>query len=257
MSALHTSSTPPSSSAWQLIGLSPALGDLTLTVDADLSVGRNAQNDMVLASGQVSRQHARLTIQDGQLWLQDLGSANGTFVNGIRLSSEPIMLQLGDELAFADLAFVVANDDLTDGIDKLEEVLISPDAPSTEIYQPTHRQSTAQDVVLDDAVNNTHKAELDSPVANAPHSISTQAVDTSQPDPSASNLPNTSSPTAATTDTTTDPTSTQSNAPATTLIPNSSNDSTDLAKQGSKYTTVAIAVVVIVALIIIVALFFR
>ena len=64
---------------------------------AEIHIGRDAQNDVVIAEADISRRHARLTRQDGGYVLEDLGSTNGTFVNGQRLTS-PYPLRPGDEV---------------------------------------------------------------------------------------------------------------------------------------------------------------
>lgn len=244
MSTTPTSSTTQSPLTWQLIGLSPAMSDLTLDIDRDLTVGRNAQNDVVLASGQVSRQHARLTVQDGQVWLQDLGSANGTFVNGSRIADAPVALQLGDEVAFAELAFVVASEDLADGMDALAAVLTTPNTATTEVYTISHEPPTAKAIATDNAIQHTATADIDTPPVRSA---------------TAAQLPNATSTPQPTTTTNTDNTAppSTSDTPTPELLPTSTANSQELAKQGSKHSTVAIAIVVIVALIIIVALFFR
>lgn len=97
----------PTDNGWQLTALSPELGDLSIPVGTSLRVGRQDSNDIVLASPRVSRQHAKLNRIGDNLYVQDLGSANGTFVNGERITKEAVKLQAGDELAFDSLAFVV------------------------------------------------------------------------------------------------------------------------------------------------------
>ncbi|MQF69152.1 FHA domain-containing protein [SAR202 cluster bacterium AD-804-J14_MRT_500m] len=49
-------------------------------------VGRSTDNDVVIDDLSVSRQHARITSENGLYYLEDLGSANGTYVNGIQSS---------------------------------------------------------------------------------------------------------------------------------------------------------------------------
>lgn len=60
-----------------------------------VTMGRDVTNDIVLADPEVSRQHARVNRTPGGLVLEDLGSTNGTFVNGERLVS-PRVLKPGD-----------------------------------------------------------------------------------------------------------------------------------------------------------------
>ena len=50
----------------------------------------------------VSRRHARVMVASGLATLEDLGSKNGTFVNGIRLGS-PVALRDGDELRIGNV----------------------------------------------------------------------------------------------------------------------------------------------------------
>jgi predicted component of type VI protein secretion system len=56
------------------------------TSDAEIVVGRSSESGWVIASGSVSRRHARFRIAGNEVTLEDLGSSNGTFVNGERLS---------------------------------------------------------------------------------------------------------------------------------------------------------------------------
>ena len=63
-------------------------------------IGRDADTDLQLADGSVSRQHATLTMRGDQAALTDLGSRNGTFVNGERLDAGTRRVGRGDEIAF-------------------------------------------------------------------------------------------------------------------------------------------------------------
>lgn len=68
-------------------------------VSSDAIVGRSKQSDLCLNEGFVSRRHARLWLESGRLMVEDLGSANGTFVNGRRLTG-PASLAPGDCVTF-------------------------------------------------------------------------------------------------------------------------------------------------------------
>ncbi len=52
---------------------------------AEMTIGRSSGNDFVVPHPQVSRRHARLTVRQGQMFLEDLNSTHGTFVNGRRI----------------------------------------------------------------------------------------------------------------------------------------------------------------------------
>lgn len=65
---------------------------------AGLNAGRSSSNDLSLPDEQLSRNHCRFEISDGELTVVDLASANGTFVNGKQLGSAPQPLKQGDEI---------------------------------------------------------------------------------------------------------------------------------------------------------------
>ena len=94
---------------WQLNALTEALGDLTLTVTDSLSVGRGSDNDLVLGSKQISRNHAQLSVLNDQLYVKDLESSNGTFINDERIATnESKQLAAEDTLGFASFIFQVS-----------------------------------------------------------------------------------------------------------------------------------------------------
>jgi len=66
-----------------------------------VTIGREAGSDIVLDDPQVSRHHARLTLQGASYFVEDLGSTNGSFVNGRRVMA-PTPLNPGDKLGLGD-----------------------------------------------------------------------------------------------------------------------------------------------------------
>ncbi len=67
----------------------------------DLRIGRQDGNDLILTEGGVSRQHARIFLEEGKVLLEDLGSANGTYLDGERI---------GDVVALTPQSQVVLGD---------------------------------------------------------------------------------------------------------------------------------------------------
>lgn len=73
-------------------------------------LGRAADNTICLADKAVSAYHARLSFQDGQWWLEDLGSRNGTRVNQSPLDG-PLVVTFGDVIHLGGIALLLAPGD--------------------------------------------------------------------------------------------------------------------------------------------------
>lgn len=111
MNHIENANTPVATdgATWQLNALTEALSDLTLTVSDSLSVGRGSDNDVVLGSKQVSRNHAVLSVLNGELYVKDLESSNGTFINEQRIeANKSTNLAANDTLGFASFSFQVS-----------------------------------------------------------------------------------------------------------------------------------------------------
>jgi pSer/pThr/pTyr-binding forkhead associated (FHA) protein len=70
-----------------------------IAIKPEMTIGRQAECDLQLTEGHASRRHARLSMTAGAVWLEDLTSANGTFINGARITSR-VRLSSGDRLRF-------------------------------------------------------------------------------------------------------------------------------------------------------------
>jgi adenylate cyclase len=66
-----------------------------------ITIGRSPDNILVLTDDQISRRHAIIQAQgEMEFWLVDLGSANGSYINGRRIS-QPVQLHAGDVIQFS------------------------------------------------------------------------------------------------------------------------------------------------------------
>jgi pSer/pThr/pTyr-binding forkhead associated (FHA) protein/S1-C subfamily serine protease len=88
-------------------------------VATELLIGRQ-DADLLLDDPQVSRRHAAVRVVDGELEVEDLGSANGTFVNGARVDV-PHRLSAGDQIAIGPIMLEARMED-------------EPDAGSDTVY---------------------------------------------------------------------------------------------------------------------------
>ncbi|MCB1197082.1 MAG: sigma 54-interacting transcriptional regulator [Deltaproteobacteria bacterium] len=75
----------------------PHAGTVFTLQQGEMVAGRTPETDIFLQDHQVSRKHAQFTVLHGETQINDLGSTNGTFVNGKKLSEE-VSLSDGDEV---------------------------------------------------------------------------------------------------------------------------------------------------------------
>ena len=87
---------------YRLTGRHDRLGQVEVELgDGELVLGRDPGADVTLDDPQVSRRHARLTASVGSVSVQDLGSTNGTYVNGERVTAAD--LHEGDQLRIGEI----------------------------------------------------------------------------------------------------------------------------------------------------------
>jgi len=84
------------------------LRGVSIVVRGPVVVGRSPNADIVIAAGYVSARHARFTLMGSNLFVEDLGSTNGTAVNG-RLVEGPTALSNNDVVNVGDVAIRVRN----------------------------------------------------------------------------------------------------------------------------------------------------
>lgn len=84
-------------------------GEFPLLPDREIVVGRSSELDMVLVEDMVSRKHAKISTQGGQIVIMDLGSTNGTFVNGEKIKKT--RLKEGDRILIGTSILKVVTSD--------------------------------------------------------------------------------------------------------------------------------------------------
>ncbi|HEY8086797.1 MAG TPA: DUF4388 domain-containing protein, partial [Polyangiaceae bacterium] len=96
-------------------------GEFPIVPEKQILVGRSSDLDMVLVEDMVSRKHARIAMQAEQIWIEDLGSTNGTFVNGEKIKRA--RLKEGDRVLIGtSILKLIAGDAPRDGMDAKREL---------------------------------------------------------------------------------------------------------------------------------------
>ena len=80
----------------------PARAAASLPPQGEVSIGREAGNDVVIPGATVSRNHAKLSVVGGVWYIEDLGSANGTFVDGVRIQGR-VRIGLGAHVVIGEV----------------------------------------------------------------------------------------------------------------------------------------------------------
>jgi len=104
-SANVTQLRAPKATGWSIKANHSALANRVFPLKEINVIGRASECDISLAAAHLSRRHAQLQIIDGMLFVKDLDSANGTFLNGKRVAEARV--KRGDELRFDALTFGV------------------------------------------------------------------------------------------------------------------------------------------------------
>ena len=145
----------------------------SVIVDRDMLVGRHQDADVVLQAADVSRRHAGLSLKDNALWVQDLNSSNGTFVNDVRIAVET-EVKNGDSLSFASVQYTaqVAVVEVVQPIVAEEVIIESEKVVVPEMVEP---EITKSEKVIEPAQTETQ--DVSEPVApTAAQQMNTQGM---------------------------------------------------------------------------------
>ncbi|MDY6845657.1 MAG: FHA domain-containing protein [Chloroflexota bacterium] len=107
----------------------PNPGEAFPLEQAEVLLGRDLANDVAIGDPEVSRRHARFFMRDDDFFVEDLGSTNGTFLNGERISS-PKQLRAGDVITFGENIVMV-----------FEKSSVDPDATIVSDQGPQEYQT--------------------------------------------------------------------------------------------------------------------
>lgn len=133
---------------WKLQAITGELEGQEVTIDRDMLVGRHQDADLLLQAAEISRRHAAFLLKEDALWVQDLKSSNGTFVNDIRIDQDKLLMD-GDIVQFASVKFnvlapvkpvVLQTEQATPEVDA--QPVVAP--VETRVQQPAEAVATAE-----------------------------------------------------------------------------------------------------------------
>lgn len=140
----------------------PTTGETYPLEQEETLMGRDLANDIAISDPEVSRRHARFVIKEGTVFVEDLGSTNGTFLNGERISN-PQQLRPGDVITLGEnivLVFEKASYDLD----------VTPPAPSKReaVPEPSYEQAPMPDTFQPPPEPAAYKQPQSPPPSEAP-----------------------------------------------------------------------------------------
>ena len=144
---------------WKIQAITSELTGQEIGIDRDMVVGRHQSADIVLQAAEISRKHAAFLLKDQALWVQDLNSSNGSFVNDLRIEHETLLKE-GDIVQFASLKFSV--------LAPAQEIVAEPVQP--EVIPATEQPSEAV------AVSETEAAQVDEASKTAAQQMNEQGM---------------------------------------------------------------------------------
>ncbi|KKW79404.1 hypothetical protein AAV96_08210 [Acinetobacter sp. AG1] len=161
---------------WKLQAITGEFTGQEISIERDMLVGRHQDADILLQSADISRRHAALLLKGEQLWVQDLNSSNGTFINDTRVEQETA-LNDGDILQFASFVFSVLA--IVPTLTELPEIEVEPvTATKHDAGMPTLAERAAETSINRDGMPQQVGIPKPAPI---PEGIAVQAAAGQQP----------------------------------------------------------------------------
>ena len=137
-----------------------------------LSVGRQSGSDIVLSDSSVSRAHARLTVSEGRLFIEDVGSRAGTYVNDVRITGmTPV--QVGDHVRIGTFRIEVEESPRTTAAGVA--VASSPGEDFASVFRDATLLCTDEMMALKNRIHNLVLARVD-PMGKTRNAIDDEAL---------------------------------------------------------------------------------
>ena len=160
-SANVTQLRAPKATGWSLKANHTALANRVFPLKEINVIGRASECDISLAAAHLSRRHAQLQIIDGMLFVKDLDSANGTFLNGKRVAEARV--KRGDELRFDALTFGVMGPS-----DDMAKTTVRKATAKVEIVETKSRPSMRDKAVAPTRASSLNRSSVNTQSKPAP-----------------------------------------------------------------------------------------
>jgi pSer/pThr/pTyr-binding forkhead associated (FHA) protein/ketosteroid isomerase-like protein len=128
----------------------PNAGEVYDLVQDETSLGRDVGNTIMINDRGMSRRHARLRLQAGSFIIQDLGSTNGTFVNGDRLEGERI-LRPGDTIFLGEQVALLFR-----GVEDSQSTMVLTSPQTIKLSTPVEAKPVAAPAVAKEDTRSAH-----------------------------------------------------------------------------------------------------
>ncbi len=160
-------------------------------LSGEMRVGRSADCDVTIEDPRVSRNHALLRVEEPQVMLEDLGSANGTLVNGLKLVGS-VELVNGDEVQFDKYKFGVVITGAPAAAPDSDATIVAPMGDDATVVSP---MESPQPAVAEPAPEPAEPVARPAPAAEAPQAPAEKPAPAERPPaaekpaPASSDLP--------------------------------------------------------------------
>jgi pSer/pThr/pTyr-binding forkhead associated (FHA) protein len=150
----------------------------------EITIGRKEGNTIRLTERNVSRRHARILRNNGEVQIEDLGSYNGIRVNNARIA-ERVSLRVSDQVQIGDYKLYLK----AEGVEQVDDARTMPieriDAPATEVMPamqaPATQPMQAQAIPATPAPNRSQAATADTDPSGRPVATAAQVAALTQP----------------------------------------------------------------------------
>jgi pSer/pThr/pTyr-binding forkhead associated (FHA) protein len=133
-------------------------GEFPLKSGKQVVIGRSSELDMVLVEDMVSRKHAKIMVGEGKITIEDLGSTNGTFVNGEKIKQA--RLKEGDRILIGTSILKLVNQ--AGGTEEVDETLVKQKLEEAAANQARRGSSMAgkiEEIPLPDLLQLFHTSK--------------------------------------------------------------------------------------------------